>query len=140
MGTPSITTLINDYVAAFQRWVADVRELGKLEMADQGKKAGIGTGLFIGAAFFGLFAFALFTLAFGYVLVALGLPDWAAFAIEAVIYVAIAGILALVGKKQVENLKGPERTIAAIKAGPGIPLAAPEGAAAEEGPNAPPAA
>ena len=52
----------------------------------------------------------------------------------------VAGILALVGKKQVEQLKGPERTIAAIKAGPGIPLGAPESAAAEEGPNAPPAA
>lgn len=125
MGTPNIVTLINEYIEAFKRWVTDVAELGKVEMSSQGKKAGIGTGLFIGAALFGLFAFALITLALGYVLVALGLPDWAAFAIEAVLYLIIAAILALVGKKQVSAITGPERTIAAIKAGPGIPLGGP---------------
>lgn len=128
MGTPNIVTLINDYIAAFKRWAADVSELAKVEMSSQGKKAGIGTGLFAGAALFGLFAFALFTLALGYVLVALGLPDWAAFAIEAVLYLVIAGTLALIGKNQLSALKGPERTIAAVKAGPGIPLGGPDDA------------
>lgn len=123
MGTPSIASLISDYVTAFKRWVTDVSELGKLEMSDQGKHAGAGVGLFVGAAFFGFFAFALFTLALGYVLVAIGLPEWAAFAIVAVLYVVIAGILALVGKKQVSMLKGPTRTMAALKAGPGFPIA-----------------
>ncbi len=126
MATPSIAALINDYVAAFKRWVNGVSELGKVEMAEQGKHAGIGAGMFVGAALFGLFAFALFTLALGYVLIALGLPDWAAFLIEATLYVVIAGVLALVGKKQLEAMKGPQRTIAAIKAGPGIPLGAPD--------------
>jgi hypothetical protein len=123
VGSPSIASLINDYVNAFTRWVNDVTELGKLEMSEQGKKAGAGAGLFAGAALFGFFAFVLFTLALGWGLVALGLPAWAAFAIEMVLYLIIAAVLALVGKNLVAQVTGPQRSIAALKAGPGFPLA-----------------
>lgn len=125
MGSPSIATLINDYVTAFKRWVANVSDLGKAEMSDQGKHAGIGAGMLIGALLFGLFAFGMITTALAWVLVALGLPTWAGFLIIGVLYVIIAAVMALVGKKQLETLKGPQRTIAAIKAGPGIPLGEP---------------
>ncbi len=122
MGTTSIPTLIAEYVAGFKRWTADVSELGKAEMAEQGKRAGIGAGMFIGAAFFGVFAFGLVSVALAYVLVAIGLPVWAGFLIIGVLYVVIAAVMALVGKNQLSGMSGPERTIAAIKAGPGIPL------------------
>lgn len=122
MANPSIASLLNDYVSAFKRWIQGISELAKVEMAEQGKRGGAGAGLFAGAAFFGVFAFALITWALAYGLVALGLPVWAAFLIVGVLYLLIAGILALVGKRLVSGLNGPERTIAAIKAGPGIPL------------------
>jgi hypothetical protein len=122
VANPSIASLLNDYVNAFKRWIQGISELAKVEMSEQGKRAGIGAGLFAGAAFFGLFAFALITWALAYGLVALGLPVWAGFLIVAVLYLIIAGILALVGRRMVADLNGPERTIAAIKAGPGIPL------------------
>jgi fatty acid desaturase len=119
---PSIASLIKDYVSAFKRWTQDVAALGKIEMSDQGKKAGAGAGLIAGAAFFAFFAFALLTWALGYGLVQLGLQVWAAFLIVGVFYLLIAGIMALVARRLLSGLTGPERTIAAIKAGPGIPL------------------
>lgn len=122
MAAPSIASLIDDYVGAFKRWTQGVSELAKAEMSDQGKKAGAGAGLIAGAAFFGLFAFALLTWALVYGLVELGLQTWAAYLVVAVLYLLIAGIMGLVAKRILSGLTGPEHTIAAIKAGPGIPL------------------
>lgn len=135
MGTASIPELIKEYVAVFKRWVADVSDLGKAEMSEQGKRAGIGAGMFIGAAFFGVFAFGLVSVALAYVLVAIGLPVWAGFLIIGALYVVIALVLALVGKGQLSGMGGPQRTISAIKAGPGFPL----GGSDEDEPASPPA-
>ena len=127
MGSPSIVTLVKSYIAALKVWLADVRALASAELSEQGKKAGIGAGLFAGAAFFGVVAFGLLTFGLVYVFVeAVGLMIWVSFAIVAVLYLVIAGIFALVGKKLVSSLSGPQRTIAAVKAGPGFPIGAAE--------------
>lgn len=132
MGTPSIVSLVTDYVAALKRWITDVRELAAVELSAQLKKAGMGVALFLGAAFFGVIAFGLITFGLVYLLVeVVGLSTWLSFVLVAVLYLVIAGILALVGKKLVSALVGPKRTIAAVKAGPGFPLGgAPEDAPA----------
>lgn len=122
MAGPTIVSLINDYVTALKRWLSDVSALGKVEMSEQGKRAGIGAGLLVGAALFALTAFGLVAFTLVYILVAVGLPAWASFAVVAVLYLVVAAILALIGKNQLSALKGPQRTIAAVKAGPGIPL------------------
>lgn len=122
MGNPSIASLLSDYATALKRWVQGVSELAKVEMSEQGKKAGAGAGLFAGAAFFGFFAFVMITWALVYVLVQLGLMVWVSFALIALLYLVIAAIMALVGRRLLSSLNGPERTIAAVKAGPGIPL------------------
>lgn len=136
MGTASIPELIKEYVTVFKRWVTDVSDLGKAEMSEQGTRAGIGAGMFIGAAFLGVFAFGLVSVALAYVLVAIGLPVWAGFLIIGVLYIVIALVLALVGKSQLSGMSGPQRTISAIKAGPGFPL----GGSDEDEPASPPAA
>jgi uncharacterized membrane protein YqjE len=134
VGTPSIVSLITGYITALKRWINDIKELGSIEMSEQGKKGGIGAGLFAGAAFFGVFAFGLITFGLVYVLVEVAdLATWLSFAIVAVLYLIIAAILALVGKKMVSGLVGPQRTLAAIKSGPGFPLGAEDD---EDGPSA----
>jgi hypothetical protein len=97
-------------------------ELAKAELLPQAKSAGIGAGLFGGAAYFALTGSILLILgvAFGVALIyqALGLGLLAAlllgFASVAVLFFVIAGVLALVGKGRFKFSK-PEKTIASIE-------------------------
>ena len=124
MGTPSIVSLITGFITALKRWINDIKELASTELSAQFKKVALGVGLFAGAAFFGVVAFGLITFGLVYVLVEIGLATWLSFVIIAVLYLILAAIMALVGKKLVSAFVGPKRTIAAVKAGPGFPLGA----------------
>ena len=91
-------------------------ELAQLEMKEKGKRAGIGAGLFGGAgavAFYGggvLIAAIVLALA-------TALEPWIAALIVAVVLFAVAGVLALTGKKQVTEATpaAPEQAIASAK-------------------------
>ena len=91
-------------------------ELAKVELAEKGKKAGLGAGMFGGAGLFGLFAFAALTAAF---IGALDIvtPFWLAALIVAAVYGAVAGVLALTGKKKVQEATPPvpEETVETLK-------------------------
>jgi uncharacterized membrane protein YqjE len=77
-------------------------ELAKAELAEKGKKAGLGAGMFGGAGLFGFFAFAGLTATF---ILALSeaMAPWLAALIVTVVYGAIAGVLALQGKNKVKE-------------------------------------
>jgi hypothetical protein len=77
-------------------------ELAKAEMTMKAKRLGLGAGAFGSAGLLGLFAFGAFTAAL-ILLVATGLEAWLAALVVAAGYAAIAGGLALIGKKQVEE-------------------------------------
>jgi uncharacterized membrane protein YqjE len=81
-------------------------ELAKLELREKGKKAGIGAGMFGGAGVMGLYAVGALTAT---IILALAtfLPGWVAALIVTVIYGAIAGVLALRGKSQVDEATPP---------------------------------
>jgi len=81
-------------------------ELAKLEFREKGKKAGQGAGMFGGAGLFGLYAVGALTAT---IILALAtfLPGWVAALIVAVVYGAIAGILALRGRSQVKEATPP---------------------------------
>jgi uncharacterized membrane protein YqjE len=81
-------------------------ELAKLEFREKGKKAGLGAGMFGGAGLFGLYAVGALTAT---IILALAtfLPGWVAALIVAVVYGAIAGILALRGRSQVKEATPP---------------------------------
>lgn len=81
-------------------------ELAKAELTEKGKKAGAGAGMFGGAALFGVFAFAALTTCL-IALLDLALPLWAAALIVMAVYTAIAGVLALQGRKQVRQATPP---------------------------------
>jgi hypothetical protein len=91
-------------------------ELAKAELAQKGKQLGIGAGAFGGAGLLGLFAFGALTAALILAL-AEAMDPWLAAAIVAVVYAAIAGVLALVGKRRVEEgtPPTPERAISSSK-------------------------
>jgi uncharacterized membrane protein YqjE len=80
--------------------------LAKAELAEKGKKAGIGAGMFGGAGLFGVFAFAALTTCIIAVLES-PLSLWLAALIVAVVYAATAGVLALQGRNKVREAGPP---------------------------------
>jgi uncharacterized membrane protein YqjE len=82
-------------------------KLAQLEMQEKGKRAGIGIGLFSGAGLIALFG-AGTLIATIVMLLATAMDAWLAGLIVAVVLLAIAGIAALMGKKQVEQAVPPQ--------------------------------
>jgi uncharacterized membrane protein YqjE len=80
--------------------------LAQLELQEKGKHAGIGAGLFGGGGLMALYGLAALVIA-AIAALALVLPAWAAALIVAVILFAVAGVLALTGKKQVDQAQPP---------------------------------
>ena len=91
-------------------------ELAKAELSAKGKRAGIGAGMFGGAGLFGLFAFATLTAC---LILALSeaMAPWLAALIVTVAYGAVAAVLALIGKKKVQEAAPamPEQTVETVK-------------------------
>jgi len=91
-------------------------ELAKAEIGEKGKQAGLGAGMFGGAGVLGLGAFAALTTA-----IIAGLDQamalWLAALIVAVVYGAVAAVLGLRGKRQVEEIGAPvpEQTTESVK-------------------------
>jgi uncharacterized membrane protein YqjE len=81
-------------------------DLAKAELAEKGKKAGLGAGMFGGAGLFGIGAFAALTTC---LIAALdsAMPLWLAGLIVAVVYAVIAAVLALTGKGKVKEAGPP---------------------------------
>jgi uncharacterized membrane protein YqjE len=91
-------------------------ELVKVELAEKGKKAGVGAGMFGAAALFGAGAFAAVTACMVWAL-STAVVGWLAALIVGVVYAAIGGVLALRGKKQVQQATPPvpERAVDSTK-------------------------
>ena len=82
-------------------------ELAKAELAEKGKQAGKGAGMFGGAGLFGVTAFLALT-ACVIALLATALDHvWLAALIVAVVYAAVAGVLAMTGKQKVQEAAPP---------------------------------
>ena len=90
-------------------------ELAKAEIGVAAKAGGKGAGMFAGAAFFGLFGLGFLLTAGAWGLVAAGLATWLAFLIVAVVLFGCAGVLALVGKKALEQVGPPKRAISSTQ-------------------------
>ena len=95
------------------RLVRDEIALAKAELAEKGKHAGIGVGLFGGGGVLALYGVGALVATL-IVVFDLFLPLWLAALIVTVVLFAVAGVLALLGKKQVTKAVPPEPS-AAIK-------------------------
>jgi uncharacterized membrane protein YqjE len=91
-------------------------ELAKAEMAEKGKKAGIGAGMLGGAGVAALVMLGSLT-AFLILALALALPAWAAALIVTAAWGAIAAVLALLGRNKMREMGKPvpEQTIETVK-------------------------
>lgn len=89
----------------------------KAELQNSMAKMGKGAGLFGGAGLIAIFGAEFILLALMFGLIALGLRAWLAALIVGVILLAIAGVLAMLGKKNVTDAAGaPARTKERVKA------------------------
>ena len=112
---PAVGDLIKGIQDDVRALVQDEIELAKAELVPSAKKAGIGAGLLGGAGYFGINGATLLYVAAALGLYALGLSLWLSFLIVAVVLLLIAGILALIGMRNLKKVKGPDRTVAQAK-------------------------
>jgi hypothetical protein len=91
-------------------------ELAKAEIAQKAKRAGVGAGMFGGAAVVGLGAFGALTATLILAL-AIVLPASIAALIVAIVYAVIASVLALRGREQLKQAAPPvpEQTLETVK-------------------------
>jgi membrane protein len=91
-------------------------KLAQVEMQEKGKRAGIGAGLFGGAGLVALYGLGVLIAAIVLAL-STAIDAWLAALIVAVVLFAVAGVAALMGRKQVEQATPPqpEQAIASTK-------------------------
>jgi uncharacterized membrane protein YqjE len=90
--------------------------LAQAELAEKGKRAGIGIGMFSMAGLLGFFGLAL-VLATAVLALALAMPAWAAALVVAAVVLAAAAVAALAGRRKVAEATppAPERAIEGLK-------------------------
>jgi hypothetical protein len=112
----SISELIQQLSEQTSRLARQEVELAKAEMTIKGKRMGIGAGAFGGAGLVAVLGLGALTAA-AILLLATALSPWLAALIVAVVYLAVAGALALAGKSKVESATPPvpERAVASVK-------------------------
>jgi membrane protein len=91
-------------------------ELAKAELQVKGRKAGLGAGMFGGAGGFVLYGLGALT-AGAILALATAVSGWLAALIVAVVWFAIAGVLALTGKNKVQEATPPvpEQAVDSVK-------------------------
>jgi len=102
----SIAELVKQLSEQTSRLARQEVELAKAELTEKGKRAGMGAGMFGGAGLFGLYALGALTAA-AILALATAVAGWLAALIVAVVYGAIAGVLALTGRNKVAQATPP---------------------------------
>lgn len=114
---PSAAELVKQVSEQTQRLVRQEIALARLEISEKARHAGIGAGMLAGAgvaAFLGLGTL----IAMAVLVLATALDAWLAALIVAVALLAVAGLLAALGKGQLGRATpaAPEQTIQSVKA------------------------
>jgi hypothetical protein len=101
--------LVGRLTEQISRLVRDEARLAQAEVTQKAKRLGIGAGLFGGAGLFAFLGVAVLVAA-AVLALALVLPGWLAALVVAVVLLAVAGVLALVGRKDVQKGTPPVPT------------------------------
>lgn len=112
---PTIGKLVADATRDLSSLIHNEIELAKSELKVSVKNGGTGAGLFGAAAFLGLLAVIMISVAFAYFLSMTGLHLAWCFLIVFGAYVLLAGLLAFVGVRKVKKVRAPERAIKQAK-------------------------
>jgi uncharacterized membrane protein YqjE len=110
----SLSELVSDLTSEFSALVSTHVELAKQEVKEEAARAGKGAGLLGGGAFAAAMAVGLLSFAAAWGLAEVMAPGWA-FLIVALVWAAIAAVLALTGREQLKKAGPPEQTIEEVK-------------------------
>jgi len=113
----STAELVKTASEQISRLVHDELRLAQAELAAKGKHVGVGAGLFGAAGLIALYGVAA-VLTAAVLLLAVVMPAWVAAVLVGVLLLAVAGALALVGKRQVTQATPvvPADSVASVKA------------------------
>jgi Flp pilus assembly protein protease CpaA len=111
-----VADLLRDLSTQTSTLVRQELELAKAEMAEKGKQAGLGAGMFGGAGLFGLLALGALTACLIAAL-ATGMEVWLAALIVAAVHAGVAAVLALLGRQKTREAvpPAPEQAIESTK-------------------------
>jgi uncharacterized membrane protein YqjE len=98
--------LVGDLAAQTSKLVRQELELAKVELAEKGKNAGMGAGMFGGAGVSALYGLGALT-AGAILALSQAIDAWLAALIVAVVWFAIAGVLAMMGKSKAQAATPP---------------------------------
>ena len=112
----SVGELVSRMSEQTSRLVRDEMRLAQIEMTQKGKRAGIGLGMFGGAGLFAFFGFAALVTA-AILGLAKAVAGWLAAIIVGIVLFAIAGVAALLGKREVQQAGPPvpEEAVSSLK-------------------------
>ncbi|GAA4230364.1 putative membrane protein YqjE [Streptosporangium album] len=112
----STAVLIRQMSEEVSRLVRDELRLARMELAEKGRHAGKGAGLFGGAGVVALYGGGALVAAV-ILLLAPAMPAWVAAAIVGVVLLIVAAVLGFLGKHQVAEAAppAPARTIESIR-------------------------
>jgi hypothetical protein len=113
---PTLGALVHDLTQQVPELIRSELRLAQAETAEKGKRAGLGIGMFSAAgllAFFGI-ACVIATAILG---LSHALPDWLSALMVGLVLLAGAAVMALVGKKGIEQATppAPEQAIEGVK-------------------------
>jgi hypothetical protein len=117
-GDRTVAELIHDLSDQLSVLIRDELRLAKAELSEKGKRAGVGAGLFGGAGVMAFYGGGALLFAIGLGLAELLNSGWLAALIVAVVLFVIAGVLAVTGRKQVQQAVPPvpEQAVRSVKA------------------------
>jgi MFS family permease len=109
--------LVRDLSEQVSRLIRDELKLAEHEMTVKAKRFGRGAGMFGGSGIFAFYGLGCL-LAAAIIALALVIPGWAAALLVGVVLLAVAGLVALMGKAQLGRATPavPARTVASVKA------------------------
>ncbi|MFD7921681.1 phage holin family protein [Streptomyces sp. NPDC059740] len=112
----SVGDLVRQASEQLSTLVRQELRLAQVEMVHKGKRAGIGGGLFTGAGLFGLVAL-LAAVTAGIAALHLALPLWAAALVMTGFLLIVAGVMALLGKKELSGAAPakPDHAIGSVR-------------------------
>ena len=113
---PTLGALVNQLTTEVPELIRSEIRLAQAEMAEKGKRAGIGIGMFSGAGLLAFFGFGTL-LATAILALALVMDAWLAALIVTVVLFIGAAVLALMGKNKVQEATPamPERAVVGVK-------------------------
>ena len=109
-----LSDLFSDLTSSVQVLVRKEMELAKVEVKESATRAGKAGAMFAGAGVIAFVAVLLLSFAAAWGL-AEGIPTWLGFLAVGLLYLAIAGLLAVVGKKKLAAVRPPRQTVQTLK-------------------------